>query len=94
MRLSDGELASLVHDELGVLLGKALPAAVRADVVRWGGGLPQYRPGHLGRVAVARAALAGEPALALAGAAYDGVGIPSCVRSGEAAADHLLESLA
>ena len=59
-------------------------------MVRWGGGLPQYRPGHLDRVAAARAALGGRATLALAGAAYDGVGIPACVRSGEAAAEVLL----
>jgi oxygen-dependent protoporphyrinogen oxidase len=54
--------------------------------------LPQYAPGHLDRVAATRAAL---PAtLALAGAGYDGVGIPACVRSGEAAADEVLKGLA
>ena len=34
------------------------------------------------------------PALALAGAAYRGVGVPDCVRSGEAAADRLLTTAA
>jgi protoporphyrinogen/coproporphyrinogen III oxidase len=90
----DAELVPLVHGELGALLGAPLPAPAAADVVRWGGGLPQYRPGHLDRVAGARAALADHPTLALAGAAYDGVGIPACVRSGEAAAQRLLDSLA
>jgi oxygen-dependent protoporphyrinogen oxidase len=44
-------------------------------------------------VASARAALAGEPTLALAGAAYDGVGIPVCIRSGQIAADQVLKAL-
>ena len=56
---------------------------------RWGGALPQYPPGHLDRVAALRASL--PPTLALAGAAYDGVGIPACIRSGWAAADRILQ---
>jgi len=62
-------------------------------VQRWGGGLPQYRPGHAGRVAAARAALGELPGLALAGAAYDGVGIPACVASGETAAEDVCKTL-
>jgi oxygen-dependent protoporphyrinogen oxidase len=33
------------------------------------------------------------PTLALAGAGYDGVGIPACVRSGQHAADSVLTAL-
>jgi oxygen-dependent protoporphyrinogen oxidase len=62
-------------------------------VQRWGGGLPQYAPGHLDRVAGARTSLADLPGLALAGAAYDGVGIPACVASGESAAESVLKHL-
>ncbi|GAA5181412.1 protoporphyrinogen oxidase [Rugosimonospora acidiphila] len=94
LQRTDSELITLARDELGRLLDTVLPEPVTADVVRWGGGLPQYQPGHLGRVAAVRAALAAHPTLAVAGAAYDGVGIPACVRSGEAAAEHLLDSLA
>jgi oxygen-dependent protoporphyrinogen oxidase len=50
-------------------------------VQRWGGGLPQYAVGHLDRVARIRAALAAQPALAVCGAAYDGVGIPAVIGS-------------
>jgi oxygen-dependent protoporphyrinogen oxidase len=58
---------------------------------RWGGGLPQYTPGHLDRVALVRAAL---PAgLAVAGASLDGVGIPACVASGERAAEDVHKAL-
>jgi oxygen-dependent protoporphyrinogen oxidase len=91
---TDEDLAALVHGELGVLLGAALPVPEWVRVTRWGGALPQYAPGHLDRVAAARAALADLPGIALAGAAYDGVGIPACVRSGWAAADQLLGSVA
>jgi oxygen-dependent protoporphyrinogen oxidase len=86
---SDPGLIDLVRSELAAILGRELPAPVDAYVQRWGGALPQYAPGHLDRVCRARAALADLPGLALAGAAYDGVGIPACVRSGAAAAEYL-----
>ncbi|OJF09398.1 protoporphyrinogen oxidase [Couchioplanes caeruleus subsp. caeruleus] len=90
LRHDDAVLAAAAHAELGRLAGGELPPPVASWVQRWGGGLPQYAPGHLDRVARARAALSGRPGLALAGAAYDGVGIPACVASGEKAADDVL----
>jgi len=91
VQLPDHVLAERVHAELALLLGTDLPAPVDWEVTRWGGGLPQYAPGHLDRVARARAAV---PAtLALAGAGYDGVGIPACVGSGEAAAERVAAAL-
>lgn len=79
----DVELAGVVAADVASLTGiSSRPIASR--VSRWGGALPQYRPGHLDHVAGLRAAL---PAgLVVCGAAYDGVGIPACVRSGTAAA--------
>jgi oxygen-dependent protoporphyrinogen oxidase len=89
LQRGDAELAGVVAAEVAAVTG--LPGRpVAARVSRWGGGLPQYLPGHLGRVAAARRAL---PAgLALAGAGYDGVGIPACIRSGEAAAEAVLDA--
>ena len=89
----DRTLLATAHAELGDLIGTPLPPPAEAWVQRWGGGLPQYAPGHLDRVAAVRAALAGRPGLALAGAAYDGVGIPACVASGEAAAETVCKIL-
>jgi oxygen-dependent protoporphyrinogen oxidase len=88
LQVDDGELATTVHRELSTVLDTRLPAPLDWRVQRWGGALPQYAPGHLDRVAAVRAAL--PPTLALAGAGYDGVGIPICVRSGERAADDVL----
>ncbi|WP_239090813.1 protoporphyrinogen oxidase [Asanoa iriomotensis] len=94
LQRDDAELAGIVHRELSNLVDHSLPKPVETRVQRWGGALPQYAPGHLGRVAAARAALrSGAPTVALAGAAYDGVGIPICVRSGESAADAVLAAL-
>jgi oxygen-dependent protoporphyrinogen oxidase len=92
LQRKDASLVDLVRAELAALLGRSLPAPTEASVTRWGGGLPQYAPGHLDRVARMRAAL---PAgVALAGAGYDGVGIPACIRSGQAAADEILRQFA
>jgi oxygen-dependent protoporphyrinogen oxidase len=91
LQRDDGFLAAHAHAELGALLGAPLPPPVASWVQRWGGGLPQYAPGHVERIAAARAGL---PAgIALAGAAFDGVGIPACVASGETAADNVLKYL-
>jgi oxygen-dependent protoporphyrinogen oxidase len=91
LQRDDAVLAAQAHAELGDLLGAELPAPVASWIQRWGGGLPQYRPGHVERVAGMRAGL--PPGLALAGAGYDGVGIPACVASGERAAEDLLKHL-
>jgi oxygen-dependent protoporphyrinogen oxidase len=89
LRRSDLELTGVVAAEIAQASGlTARPVATR--VSRWGGGLPQYLPGHLERIASVRRAL--PPGLALAGAGYDGVGIPACIRSGEAAADAVLRA--
>ena len=90
----DADLAATVHRELSAVLGTPLPAPVDGHVQRWGGALPQYAPGHADRVAAARTALrAAHPTLVLAGAGYDGVGIPVCVRSGETAAEEIITAL-
>jgi oxygen-dependent protoporphyrinogen oxidase len=93
LQRDDGDLAAQAHAELGELLGVPLPPPAASWVQRWGGALPQYAPGHLDRVAAARAALASHRGIALAGAAYDGVGIPACVASGETAAEDIAKSL-
>lgn len=84
--LADAELVDVVLDEVRELLGIA--ADPRAAVVtRWQRSLPQYRVGHRARVRLAREAL---PAgIAVAGAAWDGVGIPACIASGRQAADRV-----
>jgi oxygen-dependent protoporphyrinogen oxidase len=90
----DEELIARAHAEIGAAVGVELPEPIAAHVQRWGGSLPQYAPGHVDRVAAARATLrAAHPTITLAGAGYDGVGIPVCIRSGGTAADELIEVL-
>jgi oxygen-dependent protoporphyrinogen oxidase len=91
LQRDDDSLIALAGKELAELTGVAWPEPVACGVRRWGGGLPQYAVGHLDRVAAVRAGL--PPTLAVCGAAYDGVGIAACVRSGQAAADSIWRSL-
>ncbi|MET0414478.1 MAG: FAD-dependent oxidoreductase, partial [Actinoplanes sp.] len=91
LQFDDAVLIERARQELGEILGGELPPPAASWIQRWGGGLPQYAPGHLDRIAAARAVL--PPGLALAGAAFDGVGIPACVASGERAADVVSKAL-
>lgn len=88
LQRSDAALLQAVGGEVSALLGLTGPASAGL-VMRWGGGLPQYCVGHLDAVSTIRAAVAETPGLAVAGAAYDGVGIPACIRSAYAAVDAL-----
>ena len=87
LQRDDAELVGLVRTELERVVGP-VPPTVDSRVTRWGGGLPQYAVGHLDRVRRIRAAL--PPGLAVAGAAYDGVGVPAVIRSGQQAAAAVL----
>jgi oxygen-dependent protoporphyrinogen oxidase len=91
LQQTDGVLIETVRRDLETVLGP-LPPPVRASVQRWGGGLPQYAPGHVARIAALRDRLASTN-VRLAGAAFDAVGIPACVTSGEQAAADLGEFL-
>lgn len=91
LQLTDESLVELVRAELPRLIGAPLPVPEAVRVTRWAGALPQYGVGHVARVAAARSSL--PPTLGLAGAAFDGVGIAACVRSGEAAADQVWRAL-
>jgi protoporphyrinogen/coproporphyrinogen III oxidase len=89
LQRDDDDLAALAAAELAEAIGITAGSVARR-VTRWGGALPQYNVGHLDRVAAIRAAVAAEPGLAVAGAAYDGVGIPACVATAKAAAQQVL----
>ncbi|MFI8368010.1 protoporphyrinogen oxidase [Streptomyces sp. NPDC085466] len=88
----DEDLVAASLKDLGAAAGLAA-RPVATTVTRWTDGLPQYPVGHLDRVARARAALAALPGLRLAGAAYDGVGIPACVASAHRAADAVADEI-
>jgi protoporphyrinogen/coproporphyrinogen III oxidase len=89
LQAPDEALAKTALDNLSKVVGR-LPAPRSVKLNRWGGGLPQYPPNHIDHVQEARERLRDRP-IALAGAAFDGVGIPACAKSGIHAAELLLE---
>ena len=90
-KLGDDRLADTLEKELRGIMN------IRGDrleyrVTRWEKALPQYSVGH--RELVARCRSLSPPGLYLAGAAYGGVGISSCVADAKRAADSVSAYLA
>jgi oxygen-dependent protoporphyrinogen oxidase len=90
--LDDDALLTQLLDELAHVTGlRSAPRLVHVE--RWRCGLPQLRVGHHARLGVVRADLAERmPGVVLAGAAYDGLGLASCIASGGAAAQAVAET--
>ena len=93
LQRDDADLAALALADLGAATG-IVSKPVDVAVTRWGGALPQYAVGHLDKVTGVHRAVHELPGLALCGAAYDGVGVPACIGSGQAAATRVLATLA
>ncbi len=55
--------------------------------------MPQYRLGHLERVAEIEERVSQHPGMFLIGCAYRGVGISDCIHEGELVADRVMEYL-
>ncbi|MHB1209038.1 MAG: protoporphyrinogen oxidase [Acidimicrobiales bacterium] len=89
--MGDDELVERVTREVRELLGR-FEGPRLSMVQRWPNGLPQYYPGHDEMAAAAKEA-GSTFALALAGSAYDGVGIPASIGSGRRAARETLAHL-
>jgi oxygen-dependent protoporphyrinogen oxidase len=90
---SDDALVAVVHRELKEILGiEAEPEYTQ--VSRWRRAMAQYAVGHQERIARIAARVATLPGLRLAGNAYDGIGIPDCIRLGRQAARELVAEAA
>jgi oxygen-dependent protoporphyrinogen oxidase len=90
LQREDADLTAAVVADVAELLELARPEPLQTALVRWGGGLPQYLVGHPSRVFAARAAVAEVPGLGIAGAAFEGVGVPACIRDAYRAVEALL----
>ena len=88
LKLTDNELLLRVQNDLHDLLG-IQQAPLFAEISRWERSMPQYHLGHIERVKRIEERVEALPGLVLAGNAYTGLGIPDCIRSGEAAADRI-----
>jgi protoporphyrinogen/coproporphyrinogen III oxidase len=82
---SDAEVVERVWSELSRLMG-VRGEPLESHVARWPRAFPQYRVHHLLRTTGIESGVARLGGLAVAGAAYRGVGIPACIASGRAAA--------
>jgi oxygen-dependent protoporphyrinogen oxidase len=85
---TDAEVTARAWDELRTLMGLT-GDPLESMVVRFPDAFPQYRVHHLLRASGIESATARLGGLAVAGAAYRGVGIPACIASGRAAAHAL-----
>jgi oxygen-dependent protoporphyrinogen oxidase len=87
----DDVLVTTVRRELQEILGiRARPE--HTQVSRWRRAMAQYAVGHQSRARRVAERVAALPGLKLAGNAYDGIGIPDCIRLGRQAAKELLAS--
>jgi oxygen-dependent protoporphyrinogen oxidase len=90
---SDEALVATVRRELSEILGaKALSANVAPEhtqVSRWRRAMAQYAVGHKERMQRIATRVAELPGLRLVGNAYDGIGVPDCIRLGRQAAREL-----
>jgi oxygen-dependent protoporphyrinogen oxidase len=87
--MPSAEVAALAHAEVAALLGiRGQPEFSWVWPTRVA--MAQYEVGHLDRVRAIREREKTLPGLALAGNAFEGIGVPDCIKSGEAAADSLV----
>lgn len=89
---TDEVLTETVLTELAEIVGlQAQPNFVR--ITRWRRAMAQYGVGHLERLRAIRENVVHLPGLALAGNAYEGIGVPDCIRTGLQAAEAVLKAL-
>lgn len=93
VRLTDEQIIAKVKQEVRELSGiEAEPDFV--EVTRHMRSMPQYEVGHLDRIKALRDEMSTRtPGVWATGSAFDGVGIPDCIRQGKEAATALLERL-
>ena len=89
LALGDDGLVTLAREELGAFVGVRVKPML-ARVFRYERANAQPSIGHTGRVKRARALAEAHPGLQFAGAAFDGVGIPDCVRQANDAAANVI----
>ena len=91
---SDEVLVATVRRELSEILGARVVGphipAEATQVSRWRKAMAQYAVGHQERMVRIKERVATLPGLRLAGNAYDGIGIPDCIRTGRNAAKELM----
>jgi oxygen-dependent protoporphyrinogen oxidase len=86
LKESDSVVLATVNEEMRDIAGvTAQPIATR--ISRWPRAMAQYNVGHAARIAEIRERLTALPGIYIAGNAYEGIGIPDCIRMGRTAAE-------
>ncbi len=80
--LDDAELTGRACRELESMVG-IQRSPLHVEVYRWPRAMPQYTRGHRERVQHIRQRVGRHHGLYVTGAAYDGIGIPDCIRDAE-----------
>ena len=88
LSLSDDQLIASVRSELREIL-RLDAEPLFARVYRWQRSMAQYEVGHARRLQQIRQWRRELPGLALAGNAYQGIGVPDCIRTGAEAVAEL-----
>lgn len=90
---TDEEIVETVLKELNKTMN-IVSAPELTVITRWYDSMPQYTVGHKERMRDITAKMRKElPGVFLAGASYEGLGVPDCIDQGEAAVKHVLEYL-
>lgn len=89
---TDQELMIAVRQDLETMVGiRSQPHY--GEVHRWHKGMPQYLVGHLQRVSHIRQEIEKYRGFEVTGAAFEGIGIPDCIREGSRTASQLAKDL-
>ncbi len=93
---SDAGLVAIVRHELIDILGDTVRGIgldpIHTQVTRWRRAMAQYAVGHQERIERINDRVSALPGLRLAGNAYDGIGVPDCIRLGRRAAAELIQA--
>jgi oxygen-dependent protoporphyrinogen oxidase len=88
LQKDDSSLVATAQSELAALLGVERSPQL-TEVFRWPRAIPQYNVGHAERVRAVTTQAARWPGLWLSGNAYDGAGVPDCLRNASLLAHRL-----
>lgn len=88
---SDSEIVRIVLDDLKRIM-KITGEPELVSVTRWNESMPQYNVGHKQKMKeIRRTFLSSYPGIFLAGASFDGIGIPDCIDQGKQAVIEMIE---
>lgn len=91
--LSDDQIIKIVLTDLKKTMDITMDPEF-AVISRWNESMPQYIVGHKQRLQTIKNQMAEElPGVFLAGASYEGIGVPDCVDQGEEAVKQILKQL-